>query len=231
MNFEKAKTTYRKHALVQGQMAKKLISALIKLKGKNFNTIFEIGAGTGFLTDEVVSSLNYKKLILNDLTENFTSHQKLDYIKGDILTVNTPNNVDLIMSNACFQWIDDYDLLFSKLKNSIKPGGILAFTYFGRENFRQIKNITGIGLNYPNLQMFFEKKGFKTLYFEEELETLYFKDLKEVLRHIKFTGVKTENKIWAKADFKNFEEKYLKNFRDSLGFELTYHPCYYVLTA
>lgn len=231
MNFEKAKATYRKNAYIQKQMAENLIRILIKFFGNKFDSVFEIGAGTGFLTDEIKEKLLFKKIILNDLTDNFTNFLPDSYIKGDIIKVEIPLNLDLILSNAVFQWIEDYSLLFKKLHKSLKKEGILAFSYFGENNFAQIKNITKIGLDYPKPDEIIKQSGFEILYFEEELKTLYFKDIKELLNHIKFTGVKTENKIWTKSDFKNFEEKYLNNYKDELGFELTYHPVYYLLKA
>lgn len=231
MNFEKAKATYRKNAYIQKQMAENLIRILIKFFGNKFDSVFEIGAGTGFLTDEIKEKLLFKKIILNDLTDNFTNFLPDSYIKGDIIKVEIPLNLDLILSNAVFQWIEDYSLLFKKLHKSLKKEGILTFSYFGENNFAQIKNITKIGLDYPKPDEIIKQSGFEILYFEEELKTLYFKDIKELLNHIKFTGVKTENKIWTKSDFKNFEEKYLNNYKDELGFELTYHPVYYLLKA
>lgn len=229
MNFEKAKSTYRKNAVVQKQMAKFLVYSLIKNCGNLYNEILEIGSGTGFLTDEIKNNLTFKKIILNDITDNYTNFEPDNFIKGDILNVKIPNNLDLIISNAVFQWIVDYNLLFKKLHSSLKKGGILCFSTFGEKNFIQIKNITGIGLDYPDFRKTVQKAGFEILFFEEELQTLYFNNIKELLEHIKFTGVKTENKIWTKKDFKNFEENYLKNYKDDMGFELTYHPCYYIL--
>ena len=229
MDFEKAKNTYRKNAVVQKKMAENLVLYLIKTCGKNYDKIFEIGSGTGFLTDEIRKNLNFNEIILNDITDNFTNFEPNNYIKGDILKAKVPNECDLIISNAVFQWIDDYDFLFQKLKTSLKKNGILCFSTFGTKNFSQIKNITGLGLNYPDLKNIIKKTGFEILFFEEELQTVYFNSVKELLSHIKLTGVKTENKIWTKSDFKNFEENYSKNYKDDMGFELTYHPYFYIL--
>lgn len=229
MNFEKAKNTYRKNAVVQKQMAGVLISDLVKYSKNEFKKIFEIGSGTGFLTDEIRKNLKYEKIILNDITDNFTNFEPDEYIKGDILSIELKEKFDLIISNAVFQWIEDYDLLFKKMNNALIYDGVLAFSTFGKNNFSQIKDITGLGLSYPDLKDYIIKNDFKIIYYEEELKTLYFKSLKELLSHIKFTGVKTDNKVWTKTDYKNFEKRYIENYKDDLGYELTYHPIFYIL--
>lgn len=231
MDFDKAKTTYRKNAFIQKNMADILISILIKNCGKNYDKIFEIGAGTGFLTDKIRANLIYKEIILNDLSENYTNFKPDKYIKGDILKITPPDNCDLIISNACFQWIMDYNKLFSKLHNLLKSGGVLAFSTFGSKNFKQIKDISGAGLDYPNLEDFIKNAGLQIIYFEENLETMYFKGVEEVLKHIKYTGVKTENRIWKKSDLIEFKNKYKMKYKDDMGFELTYHPLYFILRA
>ena len=228
MDFSKVKNSYRKNAYVQKEMAKRLISILKDKKGNIFNSVFEIGAGTGFLTDCINENLRYDKIVLNDITDNFTNFLPNVFLKGDIVKTDIPYKFDLILSNAVFQWIDDYNTLFLKLKNALNKNGILCFSCFGRENFKQIKDITGFGLNYPYLNDLLKENGFELLYFEEELKTLYFNDINDLLLHIKFTGVKTENKFWTKKDYINFSNLYFKKYKDNLGFELTYHPVYYL---
>ena len=250
MDFIKAKDTYRENAVIQSKMAKKLIQEL-KLKcgfdrfdnsggysnsggSCDFKTpavknVSEIGSGTGLLTDEIVKNINFDKLFLNDLTENFTGCIPFKYYKGDILSIKIEENFNLITSNAVFQWIDDKEKLFNKLFNLLNRDGILAFTTFGKENFNQIKDTIGFSLNYTDLTPIIEKAGFKILYFEEELETLYFKDVRNILEHIKLTGVGTNaNCLWTKNKYEIFKQKYLEKFSDNNGVELTYHPLYFI---
>lgn len=229
MDFIKAKDTYRENAIIQEKMAKKLVFEMSKFEHK-FQNVFEIGCGTGLLTDEICNEIKYDKLFLNDITENFTETVPFEFYKGDILNIEVNEGFDLIMSNAVFQWIDNKELLFLKLYNFLNKDGILAFTTFGENNFSQIKNISGFGLNYKNLKPFIEKTGFKILYFEEELETLYFKSVQEILEHIKLTGVGTNaNCLWTRRKFEAFKVEYLKRFSDNNGVELTYHPQYFIL--
>ncbi len=242
MNFAKAKNTYRKNAVVQSKMAKKLAYETKLRCGNNFKNIFEIGSGTGLLTDEIVLNFNSEKIFLNDLTDNYTKITPFRYYKGNILDIdcktffdfNSTDNLkitgfDLIMSNAAFQWIEDKKSLFSKIFNLMNPNGILAFTTFGAENFNQIKDIIGFSLDYKDLTPYIEKAGFKILYFEEELETLYFKDVRNILEHIKLTGAGSNaNCLWTRHKYELFKKKYLEKFSDNNGVELTYHPLYFI---
>ncbi len=229
MNFIKAKDTYRENAIIQGKMAKKLIGETAQKCGAGFDDILEIGAGTGLLSDIAVEKLNFKRLFLNDLTENFTGIKPFKYYKGDILEIHFEEKFDLIISNAVFQWIKDKEKLFNKLFNSLNKGGILAFTTFGAKNFNQIKDIMGFSLDYTDLTPYIEKTGFEILYFEEELETLYFNDVRNILEHIKLTGVGANaNHLWTKHKYEIFKEKYLNSFSDNNGVSLTYHPLYFI---
>lgn len=229
MDFEKAKNTYRKNAIIQKQMANLLISNLVRHIGCEFENVFEIGSGTGFLTDEIVKNIKFKKFYMNDLTDNYTNYVPTKYIKGDICKIHLDEKFNLITSNAVFQWINNYNSLFSKLNSILFDNGIILFSTFGKNNFCQIKDITGFGLLYPDLAQFILENDFEILYCMEDLRTVYFKTLKELLYHIRFTGVKTNNIRWTKAEFKNFELEYTKKYKDSLGFELTYHPVFYIL--
>src|SRR5699024_11910259 len=58
-----------------------LVSNLIKLKGKSYDTVFEIGSGTGFLTENIKEKIKFNKIILNDLSDNFTNIIPNEYLK------------------------------------------------------------------------------------------------------------------------------------------------------
>lgn len=229
MDFVKAKDTYRENAVIQGKMAKKLIAETLQKCGADFKNVFEIGAGTGLLSDIAIAKLNYNKLFLNDLTENFTGIKPFKYYKGDILEIHFEEKFDLIISNAVFQWVKDKEGLFNKLFNGLNKGGILAFTTFGNKNFNQIKDAIGFSLDYTDLTPYIKKTGFEILYFEEELETLYFNDVRNTLEHIKLTGVGANaNHLWTKHKYEIFKERYLNSFSDDNGVSLTYHPLYFI---
>lgn len=226
-DFSKAATTYRQNAIVQKLMAKALCQMCCNFYKNDFNTILEIGSGTGFLSENIVSYFKFKKLILNDITDNFTSLKDVEFLKGDASRIDLPKKCDLIISNACFQWIDDIRKFFLKLKTSLNKDGVLVFSSFGEENYKEFKSIVGFGLNYVDYLIILRECGYEALEFEQEIQTLYFSSPREVLRHIKSTGVALKNsQKWNKERLKTFENEYCNLFGDKNGVALTYHPVY-----
>jgi len=229
MNFARAQKSYNQNAIVQKEMAKKIFRVIGNFS-QSPSRLLEIGSGTGFLTEHLMT-FGAREIFLNDLNPNQTEFSDVTFLEGDICEIEIPCGLDLIASNAVFQWIDDLGALFSKLHSSLLAGGMLAFAAFGPQNYKQFK--TQGMLNYPSLgelERLLVQNSFEILHLEEELKTLYFPCAREVLEHIRATGVTTFSTtgrgMWTKETLKTFEEAYLARNSDINGVELTYHPVY-----
>ena len=96
----------------------------------------------------------------------------------------------------------------------------MAFSVFGKDNLEEINSILNIGLNYPNLENFYGIKLFPL-----PPEVLWFNSPKEVLKHLKLTGVNAITQgIWTKTKLKNFDCEYRKLFGKDGRVRLTYKP-------
>lgn len=230
-NFYKIAPCYEDNAIVQKKMAKELISSLKSNVGSEFSNIFEIGCGTGLLTRFIQKELIYHHLYLNDLHNFVSIVGSYNFIEGDIEEIDIHDKFDLIISNATFQWVKNLNLLLIKLANLLKKDGILAFTTFGEKNLKEIRAITGVGLNYTSMNDWIEilKENFEIKYQNEQEVFLYFDTPKDVLKHIKFTGVNSIKKTyWTKGDYFKFCNEY-KEFKTENGYLLTYHPFYFIV--
>ena len=227
--FAKHLETYNENAKVQKKMAQKLISLLDK---KEYKSILEIGCGTGLLTELVNQNITFSKYKANDIVEDCIGfitqiNPNIDFVAGDIeeFIKTSDEKYDLIISNAAFQWVDDLEKFIEKLTQKLHPNGVLLFSTFGKENFREIFFISGKTLPYysaSEIETMFSKYN-PTI--EQEVHLLAFKTPKDILKHFQLTGVNSlEATSWTKSDMSKFERNY-----NNLCFHsptLTYNPIY-----
>lgn len=229
--FSKNLNTYQDNAIIQMNMAKKLISLL---PDKNFSNILELGCGTGFLTKLANKNLNYKSYTAIDIVKECEPYIKrvnndINFISDDIETINLTETYDLIISNAVFQWLNDFERFITKLQNNLSSNGIILFTTFGTKNFQEISKVANISLKYyspKELQHILETYSIE--YLEEETFEEQFKTTKEMFEHMKKTGVNAISETaWTLKDFKEFNQHYQNIYKD--GVHLTYNPIYVLL--
>lgn len=227
--FAKNLDTYNDNAKIQKKMAERLLSFLDR---KDFNDILEIGCGTGFLTQLVNEKFSFKTYTANDIVESCEKYvkeinPKINFIPADIekAVENSDKKYDLIISNAVFQWVENLESFIKLLVSKLNDGGVLLFSTFGPENFREVNFVLGKTLLYYSTNELQEIiKGYKSVV-EQEMHVMAFKTPKDILKHIKSTGVNALEMVsWTKTDMQKFENGY-NNFCSGIP-TLTYHPIY-----
>lgn len=227
--FAKNLATYDENAKIQKVMAEYLIGFL---DGKEFKNVLEIGCGTGMLTGLAFKNLIFENYTANDIVSGCEEYIKkisreIKFVPSDIEVFLKNNNdkYDLIISNAVFQWIEDFENFLKLLISRLNKGGTLIFSTFGNKNFTEIREVLGTSLSYRAIEDYeYMLKNFRHV-IKEETHTINFKSPAEVLRHIKLTGANAicETK-WTKSDMLNFESKY-NNWCNNAPI-LTYNPVY-----
>ena len=229
--FEKSIDKYNQNAAVQYIMAEKLVKETAKFQTE-FTNILELGSGAGLLTKGIVQTFKFEKYFANDLIGKSEKYVK-DIIPdavfycGNAQKIKPSQKMDLIISNAMFQWFKNINT--DNYKNMLNKDGILAFSSFSPENFREIKELTGLSLEYKTideLTQIFEK-NFEILHVEEFIHTLKFSTPLELLAHMKNTGVNSlTTQHWTFKEVKDFCEKYSQKFPE---ITLTYAPIIFIL--
>lgn len=226
--FEKSLETYNENAVVQQIMAQKLVSGLSFISAK-FNNILELGSGTGLLTTELVKNISFEKYFANDLVEKSKKYvtkivpDAIFYI-GNAQKIKPSAKMDLIVSNAMFQWFKNLDKLVSSYKNFLNKDGILAFSTFSKDNFKEIRDLCGLSLEYKTCDEIVKilSKDFEILHCEEFTQVLEFSNPLELLAHMKNTGVNSLNtKRWTFKEVKDFCDNYKSKYPK---ITLTYSP-------
>lgn len=227
--FEKSMQDYDQNATVQILMALKMVFELTKISN-TFENVLELGSGTGILTKRLASELDFKNYFANDLVEKSKIYvqnfiPQATFYCGNALKIKPSKKVDLIISNAMFQWFPSFEKAIQTIKSNLKSNGLLAFSTFSPDNFREITDLTGLSLQYKTkeeLEQILKNEGFEILYSEQFFEELKFKTPLELLAHMKKTGVNSlSEKTWTITKVKDFCDKYSKKYPKT---KLTYSP-------
>lgn len=235
-HFEKSMDKYDKNATVQDLMAAKMIIELCKISD-NYENILELGAGTGLLTKKIVNNITFKNYFANDLVEKSKAYiqkiiPKVNFLCGNALKIKPAKKMDLIISNAMFQWFENLDKAISIIKLSLNKNGILAFSTFSPDNFKEITELTGLTLKYKTqseIEEILQNHGFDVLYSETFYEEIKFKNPLELLAHMKNTGVNSlSDKTWTVKKVKDFCDKFSKKYPET---KLTYSPIIIIARA
>ncbi len=227
--FAKNLDTYNANAKVQKRMAEYLMRFV---DNRHFETVLEIGCGTGMLTELAFKNLEFSKYIANDIVYNCKNYiqkisPQIEFVHSDIEDFLKADSTkyDLILSNAVFQWIEDFKEFVKLLMTKLNNDGILLFSTFGVRNFQEINQILGKTLVYHHTDMYKKLLKDYSYIIEEEIYTLGFKTPVDVIKHIKLTGANAVDEIrWTKSDMSRFELKYNELCKNKPV--LTYNPVY-----
>lgn len=235
--FSRRLSSYSGAALVQQRMAEHLLEKVDDFSGgrTGFDRIFEFGCGAGTLTGRIVKRFRYREFFLNDLVPECESvtrelSDNSEFIPGDIEKISFPDKTDLVISGATLQWVEDIEKIMQKVQSSLASGGIFAFSTFAPGNLREVKDITGCGLEYiePAVLEELGYRYFKLLKCISETIELEFDTPYEVLHHLRETGVSglsgaPPGKGWLERFSREYSERFSRNGK----VKLTYCPVYF----
>jgi len=242
LRFEQAAATYEQQATVQHRVAVRLLHLLNEAApGLHPADVLEIGCCTGLLTEKTLTRFpGIDHFTICDLVASFEQRvcrrigihaDKLTFLAGDIETLPLPDRYDLVISSSTLHWVHDLPALCAKFHRHLYPEGILAFSLYGKDNLREIREITGMGLVYRNLDQLqtVVADRFHILAALEAQETLWYPSPIAVLQHLRATGVNSiGQQAWSRRQVSAFIADYQERFSADQGVRLTYHPMFIV---
>jgi trans-aconitate 2-methyltransferase len=96
--------------------------------------VVDLGCGTGKLTASLANRWPTARITGVDSSEEMIGRarkravpDRLEFMVAHVATWQSTEPVDLMISNACFHWIDDHQALFGHLMPQLAPGGVFAF--------------------------------------------------------------------------------------------------------
>ncbi|WPD24005.1 MAG: malonyl-ACP O-methyltransferase BioC [Candidatus Electrothrix scaldis] len=237
--FRRAAASYDRQATIQHRVADRLLELLVPYVKSEPLRVLEIGCCTGLLTGKLLQSdIKVGSLLLNDLMPDFAERlphdlavDELSFLPGDIEKLSLSGSFDLIISSSTFHWLHDLERTLVKLLVALRPGGILAFSLYGPGNLPEIKELTGVGLDYLPLSAIVSMLKHRYILEEQhqEKEIFLFPGPREVLNHLRQTGVNAINRRpWTRQELQTFCREYKKRFYMDRSVRLTYHPLYFI---
>ena len=236
--FQKALNSYDEHALIQQKMNIKLMTHLQDyLPNGSLDSVLELGCGSGMLGSLLQKQISANYWLFNDLCDvrSLLAEkliQPFDFYCGDAENFPFQRRFDLIASASAVQWFHHSDNFISYCKTGLKPNGLLAMTTFGEDNLKEIRQMTNVGLSYPNLSQWknWLANDFELLWCDDFTVILDFDTPLDVLKHLKYTGVTATNqKNWTRKNLNKFIDDYVKAFSLPSGkVRLTYHPLFFI---
>ncbi|WP_299218893.1 methyltransferase domain-containing protein [uncultured Psychrobacter sp.] len=216
---------YDQHAHIQQQACQSLLANIAYDKQ---DSVLEIGAGTGQMTRLLAAYIQSKYWLINELcTEQTATLQSIlpdaQIVIGDAETLDFKGKHSLIVSANAVQWFNNPLSLVMQSAPRLKAGGQLLFSTFTANNFLQIKTLTNQGLYYPETsewQLALTHAGFERIVLSTQRFDLLFTTPYAVLKHMKLTGVSTNQTQsvnaqpfkWTKARLQQFERDYWQHF-------------------
>lgn len=216
MNFDKQFKNYDHNAVTQKKVAKKLLTFIDK--SKKYDTILELGCGTGIFTKTLCENLNFTYLDLNDIfnTQDFFSNISYrDFFVENMETL-TIKNYSLIVSSSAFQWVENLENLIYKTSKNTSH---LVFSIYSKGNLVEIFNHFGVSLGYKSTEEIYQilKKYYTFVEFQEDEFTLEFSTPLKALKHLKETGV---------TGFSSSNYSLTKSFKSTvLTYKVSYFSC------
>lgn len=230
-NFSRHAHTYDMHSHVQKRMACELLGMT---GDKPVNKILEIGSGTGnytlllqekFINSEI-KAVDISDRMIEVAAGKINGGKGIKFVLDDAERISLNEEFDIVTSNACFQWFGDLKSALAKYKNLLKDGGVILFSTFGPDTFKELSEslkyvFKGVAINSgnfigrDNLKSVLDK-NFSGVEVKETVYTESFSCLKEFLNRIKRSGIRggaEASKVFFTPQLmKKLEEVYLDKF-------------------
>jgi len=145
--FDKAAATYDEHAVLQKEVAARLMQRLDWLKLTPARVV-DIGAGTGEPTGELMRRFGKAQLLAVDMSLNMLKQtqgrrrwfKRLPVVCADAQQLPLQDEtVDMVFSSLALQWCDRPERVFAEVKRILKPDGVFIFSTFGPDTLKELR--------------------------------------------------------------------------------------------
>jgi malonyl-CoA O-methyltransferase len=240
--------TYNEYAEVQKNCFFTLLEFLLENSDKKIDKVLDLGCGNGTNTVLLQKEFGVKAIVGIDKSSEMIEYAQNSYEKNGInfLTKKIEDlafdsEFDLIFSNATMQWVEDMSGSIIRLKSALKDKGVLAFSVFGPETYKELKTALSKCLDrdvrlQSDFFMDFDSMGqilkhcFVNVETKEKIVEKRYASISALFESIKFTGTTGKNNLngvfWTPGLLKRVEEEYMQKYNNiSVTYQLGYFLC------
>jgi malonyl-CoA O-methyltransferase len=237
--FERAAATYDSAAVVQREVADRLLSRLdlIRLAPRR---ILDAGCGTGYCMRSLADRYRDAQVVGMDLAHAMASAARSgrgaaadrtgreSCVCGDLERLSFgARRFDLILSSLALQWCDP-DAVFAECARVLADDGLLMFTTFGPDTLRELRaawravddsvHVHGF-LDMHDIGDALVRAGFRDPVMDVERLTVTYANVIELLRDLKAIGAHNVaagrfKALTGRRHFERFERTYRELERD-----------------
>lgn len=266
-HFDRYAGDYDRYALVQIGMANRLLELLEKrIPADRVRHILEVGCGTGRLTAALLERFPEARVHAIDLAPRMVKRAlercsaeaelgRLVAVSGDAEELSAaecerlqlPEQIDLIVSSATFQWFNEPAATMRTWLRRLKPDGLLAFATFGPRTFYELHDAFEVaaesvqtevrrrGQHFLSLSDWelllgsVSEEGGRKFAGEEKICEVVFADVRSFLYSVKRTGAGNANqgagdsRAMSRKLLAAMEKAYMERYRETEGIRATYH--------
>ncbi len=224
--FGDATASYDANASVQHMVTDRLLSGV-----RRGGRILEIGAGTGYATSRLadMGEVEAWDLIISPRVEELTASGRIRSKACDAETAirELPDDsVDTLFSASTVQWFNSLPAFLQEVKRVLTPGGQASISTFGPRTMQEIHTILGNPPLYPSPEAI--GRMVPDAEVTEEIITLDFDSPRDVLTHVRLTGVNSLGPTATPAVTRRLLTDYPAG--PDGRYRLTYQPVYITIT-
>lgn len=193
--FKSALPTYDLHAQAQKIIADRLAGLIISNSPAKVSRILEIGQGSGILTRKYAPVLKPSAIDFVDISETpvFNVAPVENYFCQDAEEWASQSNerYDLIVSASTVQWFSDLEVFIKNCRRLLNPGGSMFFSTFLPGNLQELDTLRPTPIHYHSKEdvVKFCSRHLSLDFTEEEDIKLNFQSPRDLLMHLRYTGV------------------------------------------
>jgi len=247
-HFDKAATSYDSHAMLQREIADRLLEHLEGLKPEPM-VVLDVGCGTGYCTRALKKFFPRASVSGLDVSPSMVAQAKRKrrwfarsprYFVADAHATGLPDHsVDMLVSNLTIQWCDTDEVL-KEFARVLRPGGLLLVSSFGPDTLVELRRAWQTVDSGEHVHTFIDmhdlgdamvRNGFASPVLDVDRITQSYESVKSIFEELK--GIGAQNLAYDRARglmgkqrfqaFKNALENLAKtNGRMSVTYEAVY---------